>query len=430
MINQPKIDVRDIGFTNLSSLNEALKIAKNNISLNDIEIINLRELLNYRIKILAEDIYARYNVPNFTRSTMDGFAIRSIDVEKSSSSNKVSLKVIEELSIGKKSSWKVEQFQAIKIPTGGILPEGADAVIKIEDVTLEEHLSFYNIIVDQPVEMGKNISEFGDDFKKGELVFKKGRLLTSIDIGVILSIGISKIKCYKVPRIGIVSTGDEIVDEDRELEPGEVYDTNSYVLLNYLKQLGFHATRYKIIHDNFDYIKESVEKILNENDIILTTGGTSVGKKDYMPLILNELSTVLVHGISIKPGSPTTLGIKDKKICLGLPGFPVSSLVSFIFFGIPVILHQLGTFNVGFLKIQAYISKDYDSILGRTDLLRVSLRFHENKLEAVPITVAGSSLLRTLSTSDGIVVIDDVTEKLHANSLIDVQIIDKLVNFE
>ena len=169
-------------------------------------------------------------------------------------------------------------------------------------------------------------------------------------------------------------------------------------------------------------------KIIAENEVIITTGGTSVGKKDFIPLILDELSEVIIHGISIKPGSPTTFAISDNKCFLGLPGLPVSSLISMAFFGVPVLLKLVGSENVGFLKMKAKIDGDFFSEKGRTDFLRVSLKYNENSVIAHPIKVTGSSLLKTLFKSDGIVIIDDKTERLTANTIVEVMIINKLVN--
>jgi molybdopterin molybdotransferase len=429
---KPHVDIRDKGFKNLPSLTTVLDIIKNNVSKNDIEEVNLREQINYTFKILAEDVKAKNSVPNFTRATMDGFAVKSDDIITANETNKIELQVIEELHIKKLAEKKIEKKQAIKMPTGGVLPQGADTVIKLEDVEVNRSPSEFKIFISKFEEKGKNISEKGEDFKKGDIVFKKGRLLSEIDVGVLISIGHSYVKCYKNPEIAILSTGDEIVDEDRELLPGEVYDSNSYVLMQYLYKLGFIAKRYNIIQDNYNTIKNQLEKILENSDFVITTGGTSVGKKDFIPLIINELTKILVHGISIRPGSPTTLGIKNKKILLGLPGFPVSSLLSFAFFGIPIILTMTGSINVSFFTCKAILTEKFDSLKGRTDFLRVKLveNNESNFKEAIPIRVSGSSLLRTLSQSDGIVVLGDEIESIEAGSIVNVIITDKLINLQ
>lgn len=428
-MQKPQIDVRDKGFKDLPPLHDALAKVFEHIQPMDIESVHLRELSSYSVKILAEDVKAIQSVPNFTKSLMDGFAIRSEDVSSASKSNPVKLQVVQELLIYQTSDKILEKNHAIKIATGGVLPNGADAVVKIEDVIVYESSVPYTIEISEPNESGRHLASKGEDYKKDDIVFEKGRLLSAVDIGVLLTLGIFYVKCFKVPKIGIVSTGDEVIDYERNLNYGEVYDSNSYVLVQYLTQLGFPARRYTIIKDDFEIIKRQLLELSKENDIIITTGGTSVGKRDFTPLILNDLSDVLVHGISIKPGSPTTFGIKEKKYFLGLPGFPVSSFISFAFFGIPIILFLLGTKKVGFLKVKAIMNEDYNSITSRTDFLRVCLKTDNNATIAYPISVGGSSLLHTLSQSTGIVVIDDETEKILKNDAVDVVILDKLVNY-
>lgn len=424
-MQKPQIDVRDKGFKNLPPINVALSKVFNKISPMETEIVNLREVSHYSIRILAEDVKAKHTVPNFTKSTMDGYAVRSEDIINVPTT----LEVVEELLINMKPSKNLLKNQAIRVATGGVVPDEADCVIKVEDVKASSDSLPYTITISEPIESGRNISHKGEDYNKGDLVFTKGRLLQPVDIGVLLTIGVSSVKCYKIPKIGIIATGDEVIDEDRELQPGEVYESNTYVLMQYLTELGFLAKRYKIVKDDYTKIKDQIIQISNENDMIITTGGTSVGKKDLTPLILNELAEVIVHGVSIKPGSPTTFGIKDKKCFLGLPGFPVSSLISFAFFGMSVLLFQLGAKDVGFLKIKATMAESHESIKKRTDYLRVYVKTENNSITAYPITVGGSSLLHTLSESNGIVVIDDNTDEIPKGTLVDVIMIDKLVNY-
>ena len=428
-MDKPQIDVRDKGFKNLPSLAKALENVYKRVSLFDTEIVDLRQYTYYQVKILAEDVKAIYSVPNFTRATMDGFAIISDDTTETTTSNPLYLTVIEELTIKEASKHTLNHNQAIKIPTGGVLPSGADCVIKIEDVIVEKTHDDYKLKITRWIESGKNISEKGEDYQKDDIILKKGRLLTPVDVGVLISAGISRIKCFKSPKIGVISTGDELVDEDRELTAGEVYESNSFVLIQYLSQLGFAVKRYQMIRDDYTSIKERMEEIMNENDFIISTGGTSTGNKDFIPLILNELSNVIVHGVSIRPGSPTTFGMRNNKYFLGLPGFPVSSLLSFSFFGLPIILHMMGSVNVSFLKVKAFLAESFSSVKGKTEFLRVSLDYTDGKIVAKPIRVTGSSLLHTLSQSDGIVIFDDETEKISKNEIVNVVIIDKLVNY-
>ncbi len=427
-LEKPQIDVRDKGFKNLQPLSQALAIVSKKLISLDTETLELRKISNHSLKILAEDVRASYSVPNFTRSTMDGYAVRSEDLLSASEDNNVVLDVIEELTIKTVSSQVLQKNQAIKIPTGGVVPDGADTIIKIEDVEILSNIIPYKISIKLPFEKGGHLSYKGEDYVKGDVIFRKGRLLSPVDIGVLLSTGISLIKCFKLPKIGIVATGDEIVDEARELHPGEVFDSNSYVLQQYVTSLGIPATRYKVIKDDYDVFKEEIQSIIEENDFIITIGGTSVGPKDFTPLILSEFSDVLIHGIAIKPGSPTTFGIRNGKYFLGLPGFPVSSLISFAFFGLPILLNLLGGQNISFFKTKAIMTQDFNSEKGKTGFLRVSLDMNSEKVLANPIMVGGSSLLHTLSKAVGIVAIDGNREKVAKDEIVEIIFIDKLVN--
>lgn len=427
--DKPQIDVREKGFKNRPSIVQVIEKVFAKISPLGIEEINLREIPNHRLIILAEDVKAVYSVPNFSRSLMDGFAIQSSDLRSVSAENPVELAIIEEISIKEVPKNPIISGQTIKIPTGGVLPHGSDCVIPIEDVNLIEGNGQKKIKITIKMNSGDHISLKGEDAKKGEVLFRKGKMLSPINIGVLLSVGISSIKTFKIVNIGILSTGDEIVDEDRNLEPGEVYDSNSFMLMQYIRQLGFKVNRYKIIKDDYENIKAEILKIINQNDLLITTGGTSVGKKDFIPLILNDLSNVIVHGIAIRPGGPTTFGIGNNKYFLGLPGFPVSSLISFSFFGLPILFRLMGGDNLSFAKVKAYMAVDFNSSEGITEYLRVSIHYLDDRIIASPIRVSGSSLLKTLSQSDGIVVIDPVVTKIEKDSVVDVLFLDKLVDY-
>ena len=202
-MSKPQIDVRDKGFKNLPTLPNALRIVFEKINPMELETIDIRTLDTYQLKILAEDAIAVYSVPNFTRATMDGFALRSDDLKNASSSNIAEFEIIEELSIKNVSNKSINKNQAIKIPTGGVLPTGSDCVVKIEDVEVYGSEVPYKVGIKGIYEAGKNISYEGEDYKKGDIIFEKGRLITPVDVGVLLSVGISTIKCYKIPKIGI-----------------------------------------------------------------------------------------------------------------------------------------------------------------------------------------------------------------------------------
>ncbi|WIV12575.1 gephyrin-like molybdotransferase Glp [Proteiniborus sp. MB09-C3] len=365
----------------------------------EIEEISMLDATN---RVLADDIVANNNVPEFNRSTVDGYAVKSSDTHGASESIPSFLTLLGEIRMGQKADIRISSGEAIYVPTGGMIPEGADAVIMIE---YAEKLDDSTLMVYRPLSVGENIILKGDDIKEGERVIEKGKRLNSQDIGVLAALGISEIRVYKKPRFFIISTGDEIVDLNEELTMGKVRDVNSYALHSLIIKLGGEVSGKAIVRDDFELLRSSVENALEISDIVIISGGSSVGTRDYTSKVINSFSGkgVFVHGVSIKPGKPTIIGEGKGKAIFGLPGHPVSSIIVFKVFIEYFIKHLLNV-KESVNKTTAILDFNFPSSPGKETYQMVNIRERNGKTYAIP-SFGKSGMITLLSKSDGYIVL-------------------------
>lgn len=288
----------------------------------------LIDIIKAKGRILVEDIYANINVPHFRRSTVDGYAVIAKDTYGASESMPVLHEIIGEVKMGHEAVEKVESDEVIYVPTGGMVPKGANSVIMVEYTEKfgEDNLALYTTVAPK-----ENIIDIGDDIKKGEKVLHRGMTLRAQDLGVLSSIGIEKVKVFKMPKIAIISTGDEIVGPNEEVLPGQIRDINTYTLSAMAESIGCSVSQREVVRDDFNKLKNILETSIETNDLIVISGGSSVGTKDMTSKVIDELSDseIFVHGVSVKPGKPTILAKVKNKALFGLPGQPVSAMMIF-----------------------------------------------------------------------------------------------------
>lgn len=300
------------------SLEEALDILNKKVNNLDIEEVTLFNGLN---KVLAKDVYTKINNPPFNKSAMDGYALISKDAIIN---NK--LKIIDKVYAGGSTKKVVTTNTAIKIMTGAPIPYGANAVIKQEDVILEEN----NIVIRNQVEENQNICLLGEDIFKGDLLVKANKRLDYADVGFIASSGISKIKVYRKPKIAFFTTGDEVMDLDEELEYGKIYNSNKFSIISRVLELGYEVNKIQHIKDDYKEIGKIIEETSKEVDLIITTGGVSVGEKDLLKEAIKSISgEILFWKIIIKPGSAVLCSKFNKCIIISISGNPTAALTSF-----------------------------------------------------------------------------------------------------
>src|SRR5919109_997298 len=354
-------------------------------------------------RILADCIRCPIDIPPFQRSTVDGFAVLSNDTKKAARDHYTMLDVVGEISAGKTSRTRISSGKAVTIATGARIPKGADSVIMIEDVTIEDKGK--KICISDKIDKGSNITPKGRDLRKGQILLKKGTWLTAADIGLIASVGISRILVYEKVKVAVLSTGSELAEPGSNLGNASVFDSNRFMLFSMVRKQGGEPIDLGICRDEKPLIRAKIMQAL-KFDVILISGGSSVGEKDYVPDLINEIGKpgIIVSGVAMKPGSPTSLGIANGKPVIVLPGYPVSAFVAFYTFGRPLLYNILKTNGPPVARQVAKLTSNVKLHKGMTTFVRVRILRRHGCFFAEPVSAAGASLLSTLAYSDGIVV--------------------------
>ncbi len=371
-------------------------------------------------RILSEDIVAKIDVPYFDRSAVDGYAVRAEDTFGASLTNPIVLKLAGEVEIGEKPC-ELKQGEAVKVSTGSALPKGANAVVMLEYAREFDG----NVEVYKAVTPWENVSRKGEDVKAGEIVLKKGEVLQPQDIGIISALGYSKVKVLKRVKVAVIATGNELVEVGEKPEVGKVVNSNSPMLCCAIKEFGCEPIYLGIARDDFDELLEKVRKAVEVADIVTITGGTSVGKRDIVPEVVKKLGRLIFHGVAMKPGMPTGLGVIDGKPILLLPGFPVATLISFYTF-FPEILARITGVKIVAKKwsvVKARLKRRIPSQPGVRTFARVLLK--EGLAE--PIRTSGSGILTSMIRANGMVVVPEDKEGFEEGESVEVILIRDLI---
>jgi molybdopterin molybdotransferase len=365
-------------------------------------------------RVLGADMTSDIDIPDFARSTMDGYSVCASSTFGASEANPAYLDIIGTVDMGERPSFTVNAGKAAGISTGAMLPGGSDAVVMVEhtdamdDITLEVYKS---------VAPGQHMIEIGEDIKKGSTLLTKGRKIRAQEFGLIAAMGRQTVTVYKKPVVGIISTGDEIVSVDETPGPGQIRDINSHTLSALVRNAGATANRYGIVDDDYEKLYEKSTLALSECDMVLISGGSSVGARDFTTAVLSAIpaSTIRVHGISISPGKPTILAQAGEKAFWGLPGHVVSAMVVFHVIVKPFIERISGLSPQPKWEIPAVLTRNISSAQGRTDFIRVRLTKKDGVVCAEPI-LGKSGLINTMVKADGLIEIDINTEGLDKGS--------------
>lgn len=358
--------------------------------------------------ILAEDIYSPMDLPPFDNSSMDGFAVRSLDTKNITKERPLTLKVIEDIPAGRNPKKPIQNHQTSRIMTGAPLPPNADAVIPVE---LSSFSDRYNeqilpktVEVYQAFNKGDNVRTKGMDVFKGEKLFEKGHLLKSHDLGFISGLGIDSIKIYPPPKIALFSSGNEIVKAGKQLKPGQIFDINSISILNLLQSFGAEVIELGTAKDNYVKIKKLFEKAVDLNvDLIVSTAGVSMGAYDYVKQVLEDNGQLNFWKVNMRPGKPLTFGKYDNVPFLGLPGNPVSAYVGSRIFIKPIIQKILGkkTYEELFDTI---VNEDIESD-GRESYLRVLIEYKNGERKATLAKHQGSGNMFSLVCANALLIV-------------------------
>jgi molybdopterin molybdotransferase len=361
-----------------------------------------------RGRVLAEDLHSAVDLPHFHRAAMDGYAVKAKNTFGASQSLPAYLKLAGVVEMGKEAVQSLNTGEAIRISTGGMMPPEADAVVMVE---YTDETDAGMVEIHRGVSPWQNVIQIGDDIKKGELVFAKGRRLRAHDLGALTGVGISSIGVYQRPRIALISTGDEIVDAEIDPRPGQVRNINQHSLAGLIEEVGGTLKDWGVIRDDRAQLTKAIGEALEWGDLVLLSGGSSMGAKDIaLETILSFADAEFVfHGISIAPGKPTIFAKACGKPILGLPGYPVSALVIFDLFGAPM-LRRLGGENLAALQsfsrtVRAKLKTNIASQLGREDYVRVTLERDDAGIVATPLP-SKSGAIFTLVKANGMVRIE------------------------
>jgi molybdopterin molybdotransferase len=374
--------------------------------------------------VCAADVVSPEDLPSFSRSTVDGYAVAAEDTFGATESMPAYIDLDGEVLMGEAPGFAVRRGSACRMPTGGMLPAGADAVVMFEHVNpVDERL----IEVMKPVTPGENVIAHGEDVKRGELLVVRGRRIRPQDIGACAGLGITELKVFGPPVVSIISTGDEVVPAGASPGPGQVRDINSYVISGMLREAGCVPLRKGIFGDEYEAIRSAVQSSLEDSAAIIVSGGTSVGTRDMIARVIDELGDpgILFHGVSLKPGKPMLGGMIGPTPVFGLPGHPAAVAVCFDVFIRPVLaglsgeLQGVRRYTGG--TVRARLSRNVASAQGREEHLRVMIEEDESGLVAVPV-FGKSGLITTLVKADGTVIIPINVNGIEAGSTVDVRL--------
>jgi molybdopterin molybdotransferase len=370
-------------------------------------------------RVLAEPVVAPHALPAFPRSTVDGFAVRAADTHGASPSLPAYLQVVGEVPMGRALDLKLSPGQAALVHTGGMVPESADAVVMLEDTQSPRP---GEIEVLKPSASGQNVIAAGEDVSPGESVLEAGVRLRPQEIGGLMALGIVEVRVARRPRVGILSSGDEVVDPRSTPGPAQVRDVNSYALSALVAEAGGEPIRHGIVPDQMGALQEAARKALRESDLVVITAGSSASARDLTAEAIRSLGEpgVLVHGVAIRPGKPTILAVAGEVPVIGLPGNPVSALVIARLFVVPVIRRLLGERGPELpARLTARLSANIASEAGREDYIPVRLIVTPEGLVAEPV-YGRSNLIFTLVRADGLIRIAPEVTGLAAGAAVEV----------
>jgi molybdopterin molybdotransferase len=376
-------------------------------------------------RFLAEDIVATHDVPLFTRSGYDGYAIRSFDTVEASAAQPIVLKVLEVLGAGMVPAADINPFQATRIMTGAMLPHGADAVIMLEAISEFEKAGERYICIKRPVKKGENISFQGEEVKKGELILQKGTRINPGIKAVLATFGYASVKVTKKPKIGIFATGSELLDVDEPLQSGKIRNSNSHMIISQAKRVGAEPVYLGMLPDQLDTCTEAISQALTKVDFLLTTGGVSVGDFDFMPVVYSQIgANILFNKIKMRPGSVTTVADYQGKLLFGLSGNPSACFVGFELFVRPVVRSWHYSPKPHLKKITAILDREIAKSNPLTRFVRSKLIYRDNSLFVAPTGLDKSNVVMTLVDADSFIMLPGKGQGFREAEPVDVLLLD------
>jgi molybdopterin molybdotransferase len=367
-------------------------------------------------QVLATDIISPCNVPNHNNSAMDGFAFKHAEGIKL-------IKIIGTAFAGRPFTGTVKAGECVKIMTGAVIPAGADTVVMQEKTVTKSDC----ITVLEMPNKGANVRLAGEDLKLNQTVLAKGHIIKPADLGLIASLGIAEVKVFRKLKVAFFSTGDELVSIGKPLQVGQIYDSNRYTIFGMLSRLGAEICDYGVVRDQPDLLEKTLLKAASENDVVITSGGVSVGEADYMKALLARHGQVLFWKINMKPGRPLAYGKVGNCHYFGLPGNPVSTMVTFYQFVQPALQVLSGAVNKSMPFFNVECTEAIKKATGRTEFQRGILFDDRGTWKVKPLPNQGSGVLSSMSVANCFIVLDDTVGNCEAGKTVKVQALDSFI---
>lgn len=408
------------------SVEEALERVLSYVSVLEPET---RPILDSLGQVLAEDVYAQFNIPPLDNSAMDGYAVRAEDTDGATESTPVRLEVIDEVAAGSVGRKPVTSGTCVRIMTGAPIPPGADAVVQFEHTSEASRMgSGHRVVEDaveiyRPVTRGQNVREAGEDVRQGELILRKGSTIRPAEVGVLASLGYAKVRVIRRPKVAVLATGDELVQVGKKLPPGKIYNSNTYSVASQVLRYGAIPVVLGIARDREEDLTAKIKQAL-ECDLLITTAGVSVGDYDMTKKVLASEGEITFWQVRMKPGKPLAFGRIGKVPHLGLPGNPVSSMVSFEQFGRPAILKMMGKTEFRKPEIRAVLHGGVDNRDGRRCYYRAIVRNVAGVWHAYLTGPQGSGILTSMALANGLVIVPEDVAELNDGEIVRVQMLD------
>lgn len=407
--------IRLRGFQKLKSVEEATQVLLENIKIQRLKTVktSLSEALN---RVLAEDIIAEEDLPRSDRSAVDGFAVKAADTFGASQFKPKTLKLTVDN--------ELKEGEAKQVWTGNGLPKGADAVLMLENV---KRLNG-KIEVWVSVAPGENVSKRGEDVSRGEVALKAGTRLKPHHLGLIASLGKVQVRVFVSPKVAVLATGNELVEVGKKRLEGQIFEVNRLIISSMCREVGAEPVDLGIAKDDVEEISGKIRMGLEKADMVVTTGGTSVGAPDLVPTVVDALGKpgVIVHGVAMRPAMPTAIAVVDGKPIIILSGNPVAAIFGFEVFARPLILKMLGLKKEPRPIVTAKLTRRISTTLGRKTFVRVYVSLQEGELLAKPISVRGSGIISSMVKANGYVVVSENREGLEEGETVQVHLFDAL----
>jgi len=410
------------------SVEAALEIILSEIKPLGMERVNILSAMG---RVLGEDIVADTNNPPWDNSAMDGYAVRAVDTKDASKDQPVTLQIIEDLPAGYVAKKSVKRGQTIRIMTGAPMPNGADAVIMVEETERQEARGKrQEVKVFKEAKVGDNVRKAGEDFKKGDIVLRKGMTIRPAEIGMLAAVGKPNVYLYQRPRIAVLSTGDELIEIEETPMNGKIRNSNSYAIAAQIKACGATPIQLGIARDTKKDLKEKLEFGLTA-DCIVSSGGVSVGDFDFVKDVLKQMgSEMRFWKVAMKPGKPLAFGIIGDKPAFGLPGNPISSMVAFEQFARPAILKMMGRADIFKRPIPALLTRPIKKKPDRMHFVRAVIEEEKGQFYVTPLEGQGSGILSSMVKANCLIILPENVKDMEKGSTVKVHTLDQSLLYQ